>query len=86
MLAACATDRVVVEPAALPPVAPQLLQSVLARCALPARPDHDPREVMAYARCWEAAYHAAAARHIGLGRAVEVRERAIKAALAARAG
>lgn len=82
-MAGCAKDNVVVEPVALPKVDDKLKAGVVARCSLPARPDHDPREVMAFARCWEAAYHAAAARHIGLVKAVEVRETATEKALRA---
>lgn len=73
-----------VEPIALPPVDSRLKSPFVARCVLPDRPDHDPREVMAYAKCWEAAYHTAAARHHGLARAVEVRERATARAVAAK--
>ena len=56
------------------------------RCALPKRDDYAPSEVVAYADCWRAAYHALAARHIGLQKAVAVRESAAARAVAAKGG
>lgn len=71
---------------ALPGVDARLKTPPVARCTLPARADHDAREIVTYAKCWEAAYHAAAARHLGLAKAVDVRERATRKALAAAKG
>lgn len=85
MVMGCAKEVVVVEPLALPKVASALMVAPgLPRCALPARPDYDPREVLAYAHCWQSAYHAAAGRLTGLQSAVAVRERAITKAVAAK--
>ena len=85
MVMGCAKEVVVVEPLALPKVASALMVAPgLPRCELPARPDYDPREVLAYARCWESAYHAAAGRLTGLQSAVAVREKAIAKAVAAK--
>lgn len=84
-VAGCAKAVVVVEPLALPKVASALMVAPgLPRCALPARPDYDPREVLAYAHCWQSAYHAAAGRLTGLQSAVAVREKAIAKAVAAK--
>lgn len=61
--------------AALPPVAPELMRyPVPPKCALPPRTDYDAREVLAYAHCYRAAYHALAGRLSGLQKAVSVRE------------
>lgn len=82
LLTACTKEPVAV-PVAIKPVSPALMRAPgLPRCDLPRRADYDPREVIAYAKCWEAAYHALASRHIGLQRAVAVRERAAARAVA----
>lgn len=71
---------------ALPPVAPELMRyPAPPRCTLPERPEYDAREVLAYAKCYQAAYHALAQRLSGLQKAVAVREataaKAVKASL-----
>lgn len=63
------------QPVALKPVAAELMRAPAARCNAGAA-DLSPGEVVAYAQCWRAAYHAAAARLIGLQKAVAVREAA----------
>lgn len=84
-LTGCASNNVVVEPVALPAVDKRLMAAPgIPRCSLPRRDDYDVQEVLAYARCYEAAYHALARRMIGLQRAVAVREAATATAVAAR--
>lgn len=71
-----------VQAVALPPISPALMRAPgVPQCGLPARPDYQPAEVMAYAKCWEAAYHRAAGGLIGLQKAVAVREKATETAL-----
>lgn len=83
-LAGCASDNVVVQPVALPPVAPELMRAPgMPRCAL-GTGDVYPAEIVAYAKCWQAAYHAAAGRLTGLQSAVAVREKATAKAVAAK--
>lgn len=83
-LTGCASNNVVVEPVALPPVDKALMRTPsVPRCSLPKRDDYDAREVLAYAKCYEAAYHAITGRLIGLQRAVAVREAATAKAVAA---
>lgn len=73
------------EPVALAPVDRALMRAPAPpRCALPERGDYSPSEVLAYAHCWRAAYHSAAARVIGLQKAVDARERATSRAVAAK--
>ena len=71
----CASNNVVTQVAALPPVSPELMRYPMPpRCSLPQRSDYDAREVLAYAHCYKAAYHALAGRLSGLQKAVAVRE------------
>lgn len=84
LLTGCAKE-VVVEPIAPRKVAGALMAyPSVPRCALPARADYAPGEIVAYAACWQAAYDALFVKHKGLIRAVAQRERtaakAIKAA------
>jgi len=87
LLAACAGNNVVVEPVALKPVDARLMKAPgIPRCDLPNRADYAPAEVIVYAKCWEAAYHSIAARHIGLQRAVRAREQIAAKAVKASKG
>jgi len=87
LVTACAGNNVVVQPVALKPVDARLMKSPgIPRCNLPDRADYDPREVIVYAKCWEAAYHSIAARHIGLQRAVRTREQIAAKAVKASKG
>lgn len=71
-------------PVSLKPVPAKLMAAPgIPRCTLDNKPDYSAAEVVAYAECWKAAYHALAARHIGLQRAIAVRERAAARAVAA---
>ncbi len=56
------------------------------RCSLPQRSDYETSELIAYSECWTAAYHALAARHIGLQRAIKTREQIASKALKAAKG
>lgn len=86
-LTACASNNVVVEPIKLRPVDARLMKSPgIPRCILPERADYAPAEIIVYAKCWEAAYHAIAARHIGLQRAVRAREQIAAKAVKASKG
>jgi len=74
----------VTEVAVLPPVASDLMRYPSPpRCDLPERAEYDAREVLAYAACYRAAYHALHGRLTGLQRAVAVREAAAAKAAAA---
>lgn len=74
-LAGCASNNVVTTVATLPPVSAELMRyPAPPKCALPQRADYDAREVLAYAHCYKAAYHALAGRLSGLQKAVAVRE------------
>lgn len=74
-LTGCASDNVVTQVAALPPVPVELMRYPQPpKCTLPARADYDAREVLAYANCYKAAYHALAGRLSGLQKAVATRE------------
>ena len=84
-LAACAKDNVVVVPLAVARVDRGLMRAPgIPHCDLPDRANYQAGEVTAYAECWKQAYHALAARHLGLQMAVGDRERvtakAVKAA------
>ena len=84
LLSACANDHVVVEPVGLAPVARDLMRAPgVPKCDLPDRASYRPGEITAYALCWKSAYHALAARHIGLQMAVGVRERVTSRAVKA---
>lgn len=73
-----------VVPVALKPVPAKLMAAPgIPRCTLDSKPDYSAAEVIAYAQCWKAAYHSLAARHIGLQRAVKVREAATARAVVA---
>lgn len=86
-LTACAGNNVVVEPVNLAPVDARLMRMPgIPRCDLPQRADYAPSEVIVYAKCWEAAYHSIAARHIGLQRAVRAREQIAAKAVKASKG
>lgn len=75
LLSACAQNNVVTEVAVLPNVPTKLMAAPgIPRCVLPDRQEYDAIEVLAYAKCYEAAYHALSRRLIGLQRAVSVRE------------
>jgi hypothetical protein len=80
-------NNVVVQPVAIKPVSADLMRSPgVPRCQLPERNDYAPSEIIAYSECWKAAYHALAARHIGLQRAVSVRQAATAKAVKASKG
>lgn len=80
-------NNVVVQPVAIKPVPASLMKAPSApKCALPDRADYSPDEVVAYADCWKAAHEAIYARHLGLQRAVRVREAATKKAIKASKG
>lgn len=86
LLSACG-NNVVVEPVTLKPVSAALMKSPgIPRCSLPQRSDYETSELIAYAECWTAAYHALAARHIGLQRAIKTREQIASKALKAAKG
>lgn len=71
-------------PVTLPEVPRELMRAPgVPRCALPKRDEYDAAEVLAYARCYEAAYHSIARRLLGLQRAVEVREAEARKVVAA---
>lgn len=83
-LTACANSVPVAVPVAIKPVSAKLMAAPgIPRCTLDNKPDYSAAEVVAYAECWKAAYHALAARHVGLQRAIAVRERAAARAVAA---
>jgi len=87
MQTACASNNVVVEAVNVAPVDARLMRSPgVPRCDLPKRADYAPAEVIVYAKCWEAAYHSIAARHIGLQRAVRAREQIAAKAVKASKG
>lgn len=85
-LGGCSKDNVVVEPVALRPVSAHLLAPPdVPNCTPQPRADYSPDEVLAYAKCWRAAYDALFAKHKGLAKAVAFRQQqAAKAAQAAK--
>lgn len=71
----CAPNNVVTQVVALPAIAPALMAyPVPPKCSLQQRTEYDAREVLAYANCYKAAYHALAGRLSGLQKAVATRE------------
>lgn len=77
-LTACVSDAVVVEPVAFAPVAARLKEIPdVPKCDPPAgQVKSSPEEVLAYGKCWRAAYNALFSKHKGLVKAVLYRERA----------
>lgn len=75
-LGGCASDNVVVAPITLKPIASRHLQAPdVPKCEPPPRADYSTDEVIAYAKCWRAAYDALFEKHKGLVQAVMLRER-----------
>ena len=76
LLIGCASKtNVAVEPVALRPVAAKLLSVPDVPACDPRSNMVQPEELLAYGKCWRAAYDALFVKHKGLINAVRIRER-----------